>query len=62
MGAWVIQYQLKPKGLNEDKLPWKAQWFDEEELMVEKVKRFSLKPSVKPFGSGPCDAPPEREM
>jgi len=54
------QYKLQPKGLNKEKLPWKAEWFDEEELVKTSVKKFVFERPVYK-SSGPQDTP-ERKL
>ena len=51
------QYKIQPKGLNKSNLPWNAEWFDEEQLVALKVKKFTLESTVT---SGPTKRPPER--
>jgi hypothetical protein len=49
------QYKVRPRGLNKEQLPWVSEWFDEEQLVVLSVKKFSLKPTPT---SGPVNNPP----
>ena len=36
------QYQLQPRGLNKEKLPWTSKWFDVEQIIKVSIKSLSL--------------------